>query len=320
MADGALVVGDMKYRAIVVPSMKWMKPETKAKLAEFKKSGGKVLLPESLCEVKRTCRITGRFANAMRVAKRVKGGEALYFIVNETPYARGVNVKFDEYGPVGRGDTESGLFEAVKTESDGSFNLDLPGCGSALFLVGSKADIPVRPTFTEPVVTNFTAWAVKPLVRHSAGAGDFEVESMSSGREFEVEELCDWCGFLGGDFSGKVRYRTEFEWNGAGDLELDLGKVHWSCSLKFNGKPFGYRFFGPFRWRVTPRKGRNVIEVVVANTLANALSSHALRDRITRDFPPRSPYEDRLREFDLSNLESGLLGPVMLKRVKSSLP
>lgn len=35
-----------------------------------------------------------------------------------------------------------------------------------------------------------------------------------------------------------------------------------------------------------------------------------------REFPPRSSYEDRMREFDHSNLESGLLGPVVLKSAK----
>lgn len=316
IVDGALEIGDMKYRTIVVPSSKWMKAETRKKLSEFKAAGGRVLDPESICEVKRTCRMTGTFASAMRVAKRVKGSEALYFIVNETPYAREVNVRFDESGPVVRGDIENGLFEAVPMLPDGSFSMALPGCGSALFLVGSKPDKPAPPHFTEPVVTNFTAWTVRPLIKHFAGTNDFEVAAATSGKEFTVEELCDWCGFLGADFSGKVQYRTEFEWDGAGELELDLGKVHWCCSVKFNGKDLGYKFFGPFRWRVTPKKGRNTIEVVVANTLANAVSAHSVRDRITKDFPPRSPYEDRLREFDHSNLESGLLGPVMLKSVK----
>ena len=88
--------------------------------------------------------------------------------------------------------------------------------------------------------------------------------------------------------------------------------MKWCCDARLNGKALGPRFFGPYRWRVKTAKGRNVLEVTVANMLCNALGDN-VRDRIARDFPPRSGYDIRQRTFDHENNESGLFGPVTLR-------
>ena len=72
----------------------------------------------------------------------------------------------------------------------------------------------------------------------------------------------------------------------------------------------GGRFFGPFQWPVTLRKGRNVLEVTVANLLANQVGSDTVRNRILRDFQPNGRYDSFMRPFDRKNHESGLFGPV----------
>ena len=57
-------------------------------------------------------------------------------------------------------------------------------------------------------------------------------------------------------------------------------------------------------------KGRNVLEVTVANLLANQVGDDAIRDRILRDFQPNGSYDRHQRPFDKANHESGLFGPV----------
>ena len=79
-----------------------------------------------------------------------------------------------------------------------------------------------------------------------------------------------------------------------------------------NGKDIGARFFGPFRWPVKIKTGRNVLEVTVANLLANQLGDDAIRDRILRDWQPNGNYDRFQRPFDKLNHESGLFGPVTL--------
>ena len=55
----------------------------------------------------------------MRVAKRVKGSEALYFIVNESPSRRDIAVNFDEPGRVVRIDAVDGVFIEEPRSRDG---------------------------------------------------------------------------------------------------------------------------------------------------------------------------------------------------------
>ena len=84
----------------------------------------------------------------------------------------------------------------------------------------------------------------------------------------------------------------------------------------YDGAELGARFFGPFRWRVRLAKGRNVLEVTVANLLANQVGDDAIRDRILRDWQPNGSYDAHQRPFDRDNRESGLFGPLTLRRTK----
>ena len=53
-----------------------------------------------------------------------------------------------------------------------------------------------------------------------------------------------------------------------------------------------------------------MLEVTVANLLANQLGVDAIRDRILRDFQPNGTYDRFQRPFDRQNHASGLFGPV----------
>ena len=71
------------------------------------------------------------------------------------------------------------------------------------------------------------------------------------------------------------------------------------------------RFAPPFRWEVALAAGTNVLEVTVANTLANALVPEL--GRIGRDFPPESSWSFREEAFYAKDgFASGLIGPVTL--------
>ena len=155
-----------------------------------------------------------------------------------------------------------------------------------------------------------TGWTLRALVSYEVGATDFEVKRCSG--EAKPVALGDWRGVLGDTFSGKALYRVEFASEADGEALLDLGEVKWCASVRLNGVDAGARFLGPFRWPVTLKKGKNVLEVTVANLLANQLGVDAIRDRILRDFQPNGTYERHQRPFDKLNHESGLFGLVRL--------
>ena len=81
--------------------------------------------------------------------------------------------------------------------------------------------------------------------------------------------------------------------------------------------------FGIFGDSVSPaklKKGRNVLEVTVANLLVNQVGDDAIRDRVLRDFQPNGRYDRYQRPFDKANHESGLFGPVTIMYMFSPLP
>ena len=307
--DGRLHVGAMSYSTFVLPSAKWMSGAARAKVDEFRSSGGRVLSMETLAEAPPSCRISGRCAPWLRVAKRVNGGEALYFVVNETRHECTVAIDFDEAGDVVRADPGSGEFLAVARGADG-IRWSFDGYGSAIFIVGAAADRPSPPEYAGAVRKLDEGWTLQPLVSHSLGDEDFVVEQLDSAPR--PAPLGDWRGMLGEHFSGKVRYTCRFGCEKAGRARLDLGSVGWTCSARLNGKELRPRFFGPFKWEVETVAGENVLEVTVANMLANAVTDREKRAKVAAKYPPSGTYDPRQRVWDLENHESGLIGPVTL--------
>ena len=96
-------------------------------------------------------------------------------------------------------------------------------------------------------------------------------------------------------FSGQIKYEGEFETETRRECRLNLGKVGETAELSINGKCVGTRIVPPYSFNITDyiQEGKNVIEVIVANTLGyrehDELSSYLL-------FEP-----------------SGMLGPIELE-------
>ena len=129
---------------------------------------------------------------------------------------------------------------------------------------------------------------------------EFEVVSAIGGW---TPELGDWRTRKGEAFSGTDTYRTTFRHAG-GKTILDLGTVCWYCRVKLNGEDLPAKGFPPYAWDVELKSGENVLEVTVANTGANETAAKA----------KKTSYDRYLRKFNLLNHESGLFGPVTLKR------
>ena len=316
IAGDRLRIGKMSYSTLVLPSSRWMGEKARERLDAFRKAGGKVLSVEEIAKARPACRIRGRLTNWIRVAKRVKGNETLYFLVNESPHLLPtMEIELDGAEGVVRADPATGRFVAVDAQKGNRFRWTFPPYGSAIFIAGAKADAPPEPFFDHELELKDVrclkdGWTMKPLVRYRVGKADFEIAPVADAQESPA--VLDWRRVLGDDFSGKVLYRVEFECDEAGEFWLDLGVVKWCCAARLNGQDLGTRFFGPYRWRVKTVKGRNILEVTVANMLCNALGDE-VRDRIARDFPPCSGYDIRQRVFDHENNESGLFGPVTLR-------
>jgi len=305
---GKFRIGAMEYEAIVLPSEDWMLPGAKEKVAKFAAAGGIVARGIDLGRVPRTLCVKGAGACALRVMRRIDRARRIWYVMNEDMDERTAEIAFTEGDAVVRYDPERDAFESVS--DNGRVCHTFRGGETAIYVTG---DIPnaVPPTRYEGrAIAIDSGWTLRALVSHVAGATDFEVRQCAD--EARPVALGDWRGVLGETFSGKAIYRAEFDCDAEGRALLDIGDVKWSASARLNGIDLGARFFGPFRWTVSLKKGLNVLEVTVANLLVNQVGDDAIRDRILNEFKPNGQYDRFQRPFDKLNHESGLFGPVSI--------
>ena len=319
--DGAIKVGAMTYRALVLPTSKWMTEAARAKLEVFRKAGGIVTDVGGLAALPETLRIRGQDAVQLRVMKRIDGERDIYLVVNEAKDALDVRIEFKENGSISRYDAEGDRLVAVASDG-GKVDWHFEGCGSVIFVEGRTgsssrpsgraegASLPALKKYDVPVARLTDGWTVRRLVSHEVGRDDFVVRNIN---EAPIPTaLGDWRALLGETFCGKAVYRIEFDSDAASEVQIDLGRVCWCAGVRLNGKELGNRFFGPFRWEAKLTKGKNVMEVTVANLLSTLLGDRAVRARIAAAYPPSVGYEARQAPGDLQNRESGLFGPVRI--------
>jgi hypothetical protein len=155
--------------------------------------------------------------------------------------------------------------------------------------------------------------------------GGWKVTFVEGGPELpaaaRVSQLKSWTKFAGkaGEvFGGTARYAIEFD-AAAGDWELDLGDVRESAKVKLNNRELGTLIVAPFRIAAQGLKAKgNMLEIEVTN-----LSANRIRDLDRRKVSWKIMHDINFvnmdyKPFDASGWEvreSGLLGPVQLRRV-----
>jgi hypothetical protein len=309
--NGVLTVGAMAYRALVLPTSKWISEGARVKVDAFQKAGGIVTSGADLSKLPETLSIHGREALNLRVMRRIDGQRNIYLVANESPWRLSARIDFKEKGPISRYDTELDKLVAVPVEN-GSLKWNFAGVETVIFVTGAEPELPLPKTYAQkPSLRLADGWTVCRSVSHEAGKSDFIIRKIDEAPV--AATLGDWRPQLGETFCGKAVYRIEFDSADEREAEIDLGKVCWCAGIRLNGSDCGNRFFGPFKWEVKLAKGRNVLEVTVANLLSTLLGDRAIRARIAADYPPHPTYEPRQGPADLQNRESGLYGPVVIR-------
>jgi hypothetical protein len=161
-------------------------------------------------------------------------------------------------------------------------------------------------------------------------AGPWRVRFIEGGpelpKEYETKELASWteCGDPEAErFAGGAVYRTTFAApGGEGPWVLDLGEVCHSARVRLNGRDLGTLIMHPYCIGVEGLKPEgNVLEVEVTNLSANRIRDLDKRKVKWRIFHNINFVNIRYRSFDASKwpvFESGLLGPVVLRRAKET--
>jgi hypothetical protein len=116
---------------------------------------------------------------------------------------------------------------------------------------------------------------------------------------------------LGQWFSGEALYQVEFDSPSDAPARLSLGKVCYVSEAILNGQVLGRSFAGSAEFFTAGvlKKGKNLLEVRVVNTPANAVLDPEVMDYWLKNHPA-SEYQEMNCTFEKESLESGLFGPV----------
>ena len=264
---------------------------------------------------------TERRASWLRAMKRRDGARSVYLLVNEEMSDREETVVFRERGRPKELDPATGEVRALAHErSDGdgaALRLAFARAGSKVIMfddsrldvsasVGGRAD--ARLVLDE-------GWEARRLSEHVIEEDDIRLRAVEEA--WRAVSLGDWREYFGDWFSGEAAYRLRFDGGRLPDCDallIDLGEVCYAAEVRLNGERVGARAWAPFAVRVGREAIReeNVLEVRVANTLANVMLNPAVRaDWAGREEPGyRNAYDDRAAVFERESAASGLMGPV----------
>jgi hypothetical protein len=346
--NGGLEVGGNRYRAILIPRVKFMPEATLARLAALADSGAKIIFHDALPgEVpgfheweKRTAAL--RATGAAMQRKVLAGTEvepllAAVGIARETMVDRGLRFvrrsheKGFHYFIVNPGDTAF----------DGTIELSTPAQSIAILdpLHGATGSVAAKPRLQIPaggsvILRTFTtekidapAWKYADAADNATTVnGPWSVTFIHGGptipSPFSMSELASWTTQSeAASFAGTAVYRTKFELPAEGRWQIDLGKVAESARVRINGKNIGTSFIAPHVLEIGDAvvSGVNQLEIEITNVAANRIADLDRRKVEWKAFHEINFVNIDYKPFDASAWplrESGLLGAVRLIPLK----
>ncbi len=277
------------------------------------------------------------------IHKRI-GNTDVYFLANPEPHeveALGrfrVTGKHPEFWWPDSGRIEPvSVFESNEKGTSIPLRLDAHGSVFVVFREGAA---------TPKVTAGGKNWLDFETVQEISGPWELSFPpGWGAPQQVNLEELISWNKHEDPGvkyFSGTAAYNKKFVWNAnsqASRVFLDLGKVQIMAQVTLNGHDLGTLWKPPFRVEVTDalKPGDNTLEIRVVNLWINRLigdeqlpeDSVRKLDGTLEEWPEwlnegkRSPAgrftftSHRLWKKDDPLVESGLIGPVLLRSVVS---
>lgn len=283
--DGSLRMGKQRYRCLIVPRAGYLPEALLSKMEWIHEQGGCVLFVDALPDNAQG--VCAPVVTLSRLAQQVENrGFAHLSISPANPLLRLYHVR--------RGDTdvimafnESTVETArvtLKTGLRGDYvHLDLLGDGSHSAR-SEDGCVPLELTPYQSAILVFgpdlpELPAHKEAGRMECVSAEWEISRCKAAAYPNFEpydrtgELYNLTGPKGqADFSGFMRYKATVQVERPEAIAaIDLGSVGESARLILNGKDWGQRICPPYRYALEGAlvKGENVLEIEVANTLAN---------------------------------------------------
>lgn len=350
--DGKLMLGGHAYRALVLPGVKRMTPQTLEKIAGLTRQGAKLVVQESLptevpglhLKEERGTELSAIAAKLRSQATLIPSGESILpalskLAARETMtdlglrFVRRTHAKGYHYFIVNRSDKVFDGLLPLAVPFKSAAILDPWNPSRTVTTSAKTAGIPVRlergqsiviRTFTNDIVEGARSVPASSEIKMIPIDGPWEIKFIEGGPSLPppAENISSgtWTKLPGtANFSGTARYSTNFEApeNLPEDCKLDLGKVANTARVFLNGQALGISWCAPHI--IVPgnalKSGKNLLEVEVTNLAANRIADLDRRNVPWKQFHEINFVNMDYKLFDASGwpvLESGLLGPVRL--------
>lgn len=303
-------LGAAKYKTIFVPPNSWMKRESKEKLSAFVKAGGKVLeldggsieFSEMWTESEeKRCSLVKCNNKNIRAMRRICEGGLLYILFNESTADENFTIGLDrKYKNLYKLNPVNGEIYVFKNNSE----CVLPSGGELVVF-----DTDIELSHTEEVkcgemISTAKIIGLRKADRHFFEHGEWKVKTNGA----EMKD-CKWEE----NFSGTAVYTAKFEAVEGEDIVIECGRIYGSCEFFLNGHSIGVCIMPPYRFMAKGLlvKSKNVLEIAVSNTGANAMCSADFSD-----YPPQitGPYHEKTLEFEKDSLISGIADKIKIFR------
>ncbi len=347
LENGEIITeGETRYKALVLPEMKYIPIETMQQVKEFISEGGKVFFDESLpqslpgmAELELRQQELDDIKANINTSKHTGKVLELLSDAGIQPEASLSGKGFHFTRMEIEGETWYMVVNATSESLDEHVELTVPASSYVLYfpenenIALAESEGPSVRIQLEPERAVFIRCSDKKL---NAPAFDYydvdaprhELEglwkiSFANGGpvypgDISTNKLVSWTDM--GDestsrFAGTARYVLEFDWNEPAEAGLlDLGEVKDCARVKLNGKEYGSLLGPSFKMQVDNLKqGKNLLEVEVTNVAANRIRDLDLRGADWKKFHDINFVNIDYQPFDASGWEvreAGLLGKV----------
>ena len=297
VSDGALVGEYVTYENVFVPEGEFEPEEVIKKLSSVKSEFAPVAMRES-----EKTNVRHLFFD--------DGNEA-YIMVN--PAGATVNekikIKTDKNPSVI--DLNTGELYEIAFEKNGDYITISPtllrGEAIMLYLTSDAPALKKHPVYEDAAtLTDFSSF-VSRCYNIDDNKGPYN-EYFTSG---EIKKgLYEWDS----DFSGEVTYEITLPSLKEGEYALSLGDVRCVAKIYVNGEKRAEAVMPPYEKGIGCLKGGEKLKIVVANTAANVTRKAKYFE--IKALADVGPYHANMKKAEAKAQNGGLLGPVILKKVK----
>ena len=236
--NGCLTTGTAAYEAVIIPECRPLVPESKKVLDMFASGGGTVIASHELDKIKPVAKIN---SDNISVYKKHLDNGALYLLVNEETERESFSVSFPEKGNVYELCADDGnIVPAAIPE------VTLESGEGRIFLISDESFGPSGGTVNGNHCEELTKFEIRKTYGFKKGEQQFEALYYTD--DYVRCVPGDWCSLFGDDFSGIAEYRMHFSLSRIPEyLQIDLGRVNYSCEVFLNGRSLGICCMSPYR-------------------------------------------------------------------------